>query len=90
MPMVGVGYGNYVAVDKIVALVSANSKPVRQMIRNAREQGILIDATVGKRMRTVIIMASNQIVISANTVRTILQRLNLPPDKDALHSRMIR
>ena len=78
--MVGIGHGNYVAVNQIVALVSANSKPIRQMIRNAREQGRLVDATVGKRTRSVIIMASNQIVISANAVRTILQRLNLPAE----------
>jgi regulator of extracellular matrix RemA (YlzA/DUF370 family) len=76
MAMVGIGYGNYVAADKIIALVSVNSKPIRQMIRDAREDDRLVDATVGKRTRSVLVMASDQIVLSANTVKTILQRLN--------------
>ncbi|MDZ7269982.1 MAG: DUF370 domain-containing protein [candidate division KSB1 bacterium] len=78
MVMVGIGHGNYVAADKIVAVVVANSKPIRQMIREAREQGRLVDATAGKRTRTVLVMSSNQVVLSANVPRTILQRLAKP------------
>ena len=76
MAMVGIGYGNYVAADKIIALVYPNSKPIRQMIKDAREEGRLVDATVGKRTRSVLVMASDQIVLSANTVKAILLRLN--------------
>ncbi len=78
MVMVGIGHGNYVAADKVVAVVVANSKPIRQMIREAREQGRLVDATAGKRTRTVLVMSSNQVVLSANLARTILQRLARP------------
>ncbi|MGQ9560359.1 MAG: extracellular matrix/biofilm biosynthesis regulator RemA family protein [Candidatus Oleimicrobiaceae bacterium] len=78
MVMVGIGHGNYVAADKVVAVVVANSKPIRQMIREAREQGRLVDATAGKRTRTVLVMSSNQVVLSANLARTILQRLVRP------------
>lgn len=78
MVMVGIGHGNYVAAEKIVAVVVANSKPIRHMIREAREQGRLVDATAGKRTRTVLVMASNQVVLSANVPRTILQRLEKP------------
>ena len=81
MLMVGIGYGNYVAADKITALVSANSKPIRQMIRDARERGTLVDATIGKRTRSVLVMATNQIVLSANAVKTINQRLQMFPDE---------
>ena len=81
MSMVGIGYGNFLAAEKIAALISAHSKPIRQMIRDAREQNRLIDATVGKRTRTVIVLTSNQIVLSANTAKTILQRLNAPMHK---------
>jgi|YNPNPStandDraft_1061719.scaffolds.fasta_scaffold96776_2 regulator of extracellular matrix RemA (YlzA/DUF370 family) len=78
MVIVGIGHGNYVAAEKIVAVVTANSKPIRQMIREAREQGRLVDATAGKRTRTVLVMSSNQVVLSANLTRTILQRLARP------------
>lgn len=78
MVMVGIGHGNYVAADKVVAVVEANSKPIRQMVREAREQGRLVDATAGKRTRTVLVMSSNQVVLSANLARTILQRLARP------------
>lgn len=81
MLMVGIGYGNYVAADKIVVLVSANSKPIRQMIRDARERGTLVDATIGKRTRSVLVMATNQIVLSANAVKTIHQRIQMLPDE---------
>ena len=81
MLTVGIGYGNYVAADKIVALVSANSKPIRQMIRDARNRGTLIDATLGKRTRSVLIMSSNQIVLSANAVKTIHQRMQMFPEE---------
>ncbi|MCR4439230.1 MAG: DUF370 domain-containing protein [bacterium] len=78
MVMVGVGHGNYVAADKIVAVVAAGSKPIRQMIREARQEGRLVDATAGKRTRSVLVMSSNQVVLSANLARTILQRLTQP------------
>ena len=85
MLTVGIGYGNYVAADKIVALVSANSKPIRQMIRDARNRGTLIDATLGKRTRSVLIMSSNQIVLSANAVKTIHQRMHMFPEEVKLN-----
>ncbi|MBC7185578.1 MAG: DUF370 domain-containing protein [Calditrichaeota bacterium] len=78
MVMVGIGHGNYVAADKIVAVVAAASKPIRQMIREARQEGRLVDATAGKRTRSVLVMSSNQVVLSANLARTILQRLAQP------------
>lgn len=78
MVMVGIGHGNYVAADKIVAVVAAASKPIRQMIREARQEGRLVDATAGKRTRSVLVMSSNQVVLSANLARTILQRLTQP------------
>lgn len=75
MKMIGIGYGNFIAAEKVVAVVSANSKPIKYMIREARQQNVLIDATVGKRTRSAVVMANGQVVLSANAVKTILQRI---------------
>ncbi len=74
-PMVSVGFKNVVARNRIVAVISPNSRPVRLMMNDARQRGKLIDATLGKKTKAVIIMDSDHIVLSANTVDTIAQRI---------------
>lgn len=63
--MIPIGYGNYVARSRLIAVVTADSAPSRRLIQDARERFSLIDATGGKRTRSVMVMDSDHVVLSA-------------------------
>lgn len=73
--MVNIGFGNIVAANRIVAIVSPESAPIKRIIQEAREKGILIDATYGRRTRAVIIVDSGHVVLSAVQPETVANRL---------------
>lgn len=72
--LLNVGFGNTVVADRVVAIVSPNSAPMKRLKDDARENQRLVDATHGRRTRSVIIMDSNHIVLSAIQAETISQR----------------
>lgn len=72
---INIGYGNIVATDKIVSVVNPESAPIKRMISEAREKGILIDATHGRKTRGVIVTDSNHVILSAIQPETVVQRL---------------
>lgn len=74
--LINIGFGNIVSANRIIAIVSPESAPVKRMIQDARDSGILIDATYGRRTRAVIITDSNHIILSAVQPETVAQRLN--------------
>lgn len=76
--MVRIGFRNYVNLEKIVSIISPNSSPIKAMINRARENGKLIDATMGKKTNSVIVTNSDHIVLSANLPDTIVHRLQTP------------
>ena len=78
MKLVNIGFGNTVSADKIVAIVSPDSAPIKRMVQDAKDSGIAIDATFGRKTRAVIIMDSDHIVLSAVQAETIASRI----DKD--------
>ncbi len=69
-----IGYGSHVAINKIVAIVHPDSNPIRRLIRQARESGMLVDATYGRRTRAVIIMDGGIVVLSAVLPETLVSR----------------
>jgi len=71
MKLINVGFGNMVSSNKIVAIVSPESAPIKRIIQEARERGSLIDATYGRRTRAVIIMDSGHVVLSALQPETV-------------------
>ena len=73
MKLINIGFGNMIATDKIIAIVSPDSAPVRRTIQDAKER--TIDATCGRRTRAVIFMESGQIILSAVLPETISGRL---------------
>lgn len=73
--LVNIGFGNIVAANRIVAIVSPESAPIKRIIQEAREKGILIDATYGRRTRAVIICDSSHVVLSAVQPETVANRL---------------
>lgn len=74
--LVNIGFGNMVSANRIISIVSPESAPIKRMVQDARDKGILIDATYGRRTRAVIITDSDHIVLSAIQPETVGQRLN--------------
>ena len=74
--VLNVGFYNYVLTDKIVALVSSESAPMRRLIQTMRKEGQLIDATQGRRTKCVIFTTGTTIVLSAISQETLARRLN--------------
>ena len=76
MKFVNIGFGNLVSANRVIAIVSPESAPVKRMVQEAREQGALIDATYGRRTKAVLIMDNDHIVLSALIAETISNRLS--------------
>ncbi len=70
MKLINIGFGNLVSQERLVAIISPDSAPVKRMVQESRERGMLIDATYGRRTASVFVMDSDHVVLSA-----------LPPEK---------
>jgi len=75
MKLINVGFGNIVSANRIIAIVSPESAPIKRLIQEARERGMLIDATYGRRTRAVIVTDSDHIILSAVQPETVAHRL---------------
>ena len=64
-PFIPIGFGNLIAVARLIAIVSPDSSPVRRLVQEARDQGTLIDATSGRKTKAVLIMDSDHMILSA-------------------------
>ena len=76
MKFINIGFGNMVAVDRIVALVSPDSAPVKRLRQDAKDENRTIDVTCGRRTRAVIITDSEHVILSAIQSETIANRLD--------------
>ena len=76
LKLLNIGFGNMVAAPRVVSMVSPESAPIKRIIQDVRERGNLIDATFGRRTRTVIVMDSGHVILSALTPETLNARLN--------------
>ena len=74
-----IGFGNIVNTDKIIAVVSPDSAPVKRLVQKARETGNAVDATQGRRTKAVLVMENSQLILSA-LPETIAARAQLPQD----------
>ena len=72
--LIHIGFGNIVNAGKIIAVVSPDSAPVKRMVQKARELGTAIDATQGRKTKSVLVMENSQLVLSALLPETIAQR----------------
>ncbi len=73
--ILNIGFGNSIAVEKIIAIVQSNSAPIKRYIKNKTEKNEVIDATMGKKLRSVIIMSDGIAVLSAISVPALSSRL---------------
>lgn len=76
MRLVNIGFGNMVSTDKVVAVVSNDSAPVKRLVQEGKERGLVIDATFGRKTKTVIIMDNGSVVLSAIMPETVAGRFN--------------
>jgi regulator of extracellular matrix RemA (YlzA/DUF370 family) len=83
MRLINIGFGNMVAAGRIIAIVSPESAPIKRMVSDARDKGLLIDATYGRRTRAVIVADNGCIILSAIQPETVAGRLISKNDHDS-------
>ena len=82
MKLINIGFGNMIAQNRFIAIVSPESAPIKRVITEARERGNLIDASFGRRTRAVIIMDSGHVILSAIQPETVAGRANKNSEED--------
>jgi regulator of extracellular matrix RemA (YlzA/DUF370 family) len=74
--LVHIGFGNVIAVNRVIAFLSINQQPIKRLIREAREKELLIDATHGRKAKTAILFETGHMMLAAVTAETIAHRLS--------------
>ena len=80
---INVGFGNYVAIQRIVTVVSPESAPIKRLVQDAREAGSVIDASCGRKTKSVLVTDSRHVILSALSAEAIGSRLNGESDPGA-------
>ena len=73
-PLINVGFGNMVNTDRIISIMNSDPAPIRRMIQYARDEGRAVDATCGRKTRSVLVMDSGHLILSALTTETLSVR----------------
>lgn len=76
MQLINIGFGNIVSANRIIAIVSPESAPIKRMVQEAKDSSMAVDATYGRRTRAVLIMDSGHIILSAVQPETVAGRLD--------------
>ena len=85
--LLNIGFGNMVSANRVMAIISPESAPIKRMVQDARDKGLLIDATYGRKTRALLVMDSGQIVLSAIQPETVAHRLvQYDVDEDTVES----
>ena len=79
MELINIGYGNMIASKRLIAVVSPDSAPIKRMVSEARDRSMLIDATFGRKTKTVLIMDSDHVVLSGIPMEKLAPRLGIDP-----------
>ena len=77
MQLINIGFGNLVSAQRLLAIVSPDSAPIKRLIQESRDRGMLIDATYGRKTAAVLIMDSDRVVLSARSAEALAPRLGL-------------
>ncbi len=86
MKLINIGFGNVVSAMRLVAMVSPESAPIKRIIQDAKEKGLLIDATYGRKTRAVLIMDSGHVVLSAIQPETVTNRFSNVNKEESINS----
>ena len=82
MQLINIGFGNIVSADRIISIVSPESAPIKRIVQEAKDSKMAIDATYGRRTRSVIIMDSGHIILSAVQPETVASRVDDDADEE--------
>ena len=74
MKLINIGFGNLVSSDRLLAIVSPESAPIKRVIQEARDRGMLIDASYGRKTQAVLLMDTDHVILSAQTTQTLGER----------------
>ncbi|WP_294473513.1 DUF370 domain-containing protein [uncultured Intestinimonas sp.] len=77
MKLINIGFGSMVSAERLIAIVSPESAPIKRMIQEARERSVLIDATYGRKTRAVLVMDSDHVILSAIPTDKMAERLGV-------------
>lgn len=83
MKLINIGFGNMVSAERLVAIVSPDSAPIKRIVQDAKDRGSLIDATHGRRTRAVLLTDSEHVILSAVQPETVANRFTEEADEDA-------
>lgn len=75
LKFINIGFGNIVSANRVIAIISPESAPIKRIIQDARERGMLIDATYGRRTRAVIVTDSDHVILCAVQPETVAHRM---------------
>ena len=75
MALINIGFGSYISADRLVSVLSPDSAPIKRMVQDARERGRLIDASYGRKTRSILVTDGGYIILSALTSETVAERL---------------
>lgn len=84
--LINIGFGNIVSANRIISIISPDSAPIKRIIQEARDRGVLIDATYGRRTRAVIITDSDHVILSAVQPETVAHRLASKDSSDEMEN----
>lgn len=76
MKLIGIGFGNLVSAERVISIVSPESAPIKRMIQEVRDRGALIDASFGRSTRSVLILDSGNVILSALTPEVLAARFD--------------
>ena len=82
MKLINIGFGNMVSASRLVAIVSPDSAPIKRIVQEARDRGVVLDATYGRRTRAVLITDSDHVILSAIQPETIAGRMDAREEDD--------
>ena len=77
MELINIGFGNLVSAQRLISIVGPDSAPVKRLIQESRDRGMLIDATYGRKTPSVLIMDSDHVILSALSTEKLAPRLGL-------------
>ena len=82
MQLINIGFGNLISARRLIAVVSPDSAPIKRMVQEARERGVLIDASYGRRTKAVLVMDNDHLVLSALAPDVLAGRTLADKDSD--------
>ena len=74
MKLINIGFGSMIAASRVLAMVEPDSAPIKRVVQEARERGMLIDASYGRKTQTVILMDTDHVILSALTPEALADR----------------